>query len=97
MLPSLASMRDENLPPTRKSFSAFGVCQSCDGLFHFTICPGSVQSFHAFSTGALIVASTVIFVFFAVVIAFVFNINRISFTVLSIVYLLDLYKFTMTI
>ena len=34
MLPSLASIREEKAPPTRKSTSDFVVCQSSDAAFH---------------------------------------------------------------
>ena len=33
MLPSLASMRDENTPPTRRSTVADTVCQSAEAAF----------------------------------------------------------------
>src|SRR5690625_7910305 len=54
-LPSLASMRDRNAPPGRKSFVATGVCQSADALFHSLICFGVVHNSQTFSTGASIV------------------------------------------
>src|SRR5258707_41642 len=60
--PSFASILARNLPPTRRSFSANGECQSSDALFHFVMCSGDVQYCHTFSTGAFTVFSTVIFV-----------------------------------
>src|SRR5215207_9897949 len=65
-LPSLASILERNLPPTLKSFSDRGVCQSSEALFHFMMCSGAVQNFQTFSVGALIVAFTVMVVLVAV-------------------------------
>src|SRR6266853_6535711 len=61
MLPSLASMRDEKAPPTRKSTVAPVVCQSSDAAFHCLISSGVVQARQTSSIGAAILVSTVIF------------------------------------
>src|SRR5687767_2279963 len=58
-LPSLASIRQLNLPPFLTSFSARGECQSSEAWFHFVICSGLVQYSHTFCTGALTVLDTV--------------------------------------
>src|SRR5690554_2774895 len=50
-------MRYENLPFSLRSFSARGLCQSSDALFHFTICSGLVQQVHTFSGETFTVAS----------------------------------------
>jgi hypothetical protein len=42
MLPSLASMREEKTPPTRKSTVAAGVCQSSEAAFHCLMSSGVV-------------------------------------------------------
>jgi len=42
MLPSFASMREENLPPSRRSTEAAVVCQSSDAAFHALISSGVV-------------------------------------------------------
>ena len=42
MLPSLASIREENLPPSRRSTEAAVVCQSSDAAFHFLMSSGVV-------------------------------------------------------
>src|SRR5687768_14757482 len=76
MLPSRASIREENFPPVRKSFSAFGVCHSSEALFHLVMCSGSDQSFHTFSTGALMVVSTVMVVFAVVSILYRMKFER---------------------
>src|SRR5687767_14274508 len=72
MLPSLASILATNLPPVRKSFSALGVCQSSEALFHWVMCSGFDQKSQTFSTGASIVFSTVITVFSFTSIVYVF-------------------------
>jgi hypothetical protein len=41
-LPSLASMRDEKAPPTRKSTLALVVCQVSEAAFHLTMSEGDV-------------------------------------------------------
>ncbi len=41
-LPSFASMREENWPPTRRSTVAAVVCQSSDAAFHCLIASGEV-------------------------------------------------------
>jgi hypothetical protein len=56
-------MRERNLPPTRKSFSERGVCQSSEGLHHLIMCSGFAKYSHTFSAGALTVVSTVMTVF----------------------------------
>ncbi|MNL24846.1 hypothetical protein D3C87_1462970 [compost metagenome] len=71
-LPSLASIRDVNAPPARRSFSALGVCQSSEALHHFMMSCGFDQNSHTFSTGAFTVAATVILVLFAVSIFLLF-------------------------
>jgi hypothetical protein len=43
------------------------VCQSALALFHLQISLGVIQNFQTFSIGELIVASTVMFIFFFVV------------------------------
>src|SRR5690606_16626181 len=62
-LPSLASIRDFNFLPTRKSFSALGQCQSSEAKFQFTMCSGLFHKSHTFSMGTSTVAFTVIIVF----------------------------------
>ena len=42
MLPSFASMREENAPPSRRSTVAFVVCQSGDAAFHCVMSSGVV-------------------------------------------------------
>ncbi len=59
--PSLASIRYLNFPPGRRSSSALGHAQSSEAKFHWVICAGDVQAFHAASTGAFTVTSMVIF------------------------------------
>jgi hypothetical protein len=54
-----------NFPPARRSFSAFGVCQSGAALFHFIMSAGVVHSFQTFSIGAFIMLSTVMIVLVA--------------------------------
>src|SRR3954453_3928484 len=61
MLPSLASMRDENVPPTGRSTAAAVVCQSSDAAFHCLMSSGVVHARQTSSIGAATVASTVIF------------------------------------
>src|SRR4051812_10838326 len=61
MLPSLASMRDENWPPTRRSSEAAVVCQSSDAAFHCLMSSGVVHARQTSSTGAATVVSIVIF------------------------------------
>ncbi len=56
MLPSLASMRDEKAPPTRKSTADLVVCQSSDAAFHCLMSPGVFQARHTCSIGAAIVS-----------------------------------------
>ncbi|WP_369750961.1 hypothetical protein [Pontibacter sp. BAB1700] len=56
-------MRELNLPPTWRSFSARGVCQSSEALFHLVMCWGSVQNCHTFSTGACMLAPIVMGLF----------------------------------
>lgn len=41
-LPSFASMREENAPPSRRSTLAAVVCQSAEAAFHCLISPGVV-------------------------------------------------------
>src|SRR5689334_2112651 len=65
ILPSFASIRVLNFPPTRRSFSERGECQSGDALFHLVICSGADQYCQTFCTGARTVASIVILVLFA--------------------------------
>ena len=60
-LPSFASMRDENWPPTRRSTVEAVVCQSSDAAFHRLMSSGLVHACQTFSTGAATVVSTVIF------------------------------------
>src|SRR5947208_3086909 len=59
ILPSFASILDEKLPPSRRSFWAVGVCHSSVAVHHCVICSGFDQYSHTFSTGASILARTV--------------------------------------
>jgi len=59
MLPSFASMREMNVPPTLRSDVARGVCQSGEALFHSLMCSGAVHMSQTVSAGAKTVASTV--------------------------------------
>src|SRR6185295_17025907 len=61
MLPSFASMRDENAPPSRKSTVAKVVCQSSEAEFHCLMSSGVVYAYQTTSIGAATVVSTVIF------------------------------------
>ncbi|WP_242651039.1 hypothetical protein [Yoonia tamlensis] len=58
MLPSLASIRDENLPPARKSTVAAVVCQSSEAAFHYIISAGVVQQAQTVWIVAFTVVST---------------------------------------
>src|SRR3954451_3217451 len=60
MLPSFASILDENWPPTRRSTAAAVVCQSSDAAFHCLMSSGVVHARQTSSTGAATVVSTVI-------------------------------------
>src|SRR5688572_19842138 len=60
-LPSFASIRDENFPPSRKSTVLRVVCQSSCAAFHCLMSSGLLQAFHTRSSGALTKLSTVIF------------------------------------
>src|SRR5438128_11157868 len=60
MLPSLASMRDEKVPPTRKSTSDFVVCQSSLAAFHCLMSSGAFHARQTCSIGAAILVSTMI-------------------------------------
>ena len=62
MLPSFASMRELNWPPSRKSTLARGVCQSGEAAFHCSMARGSLQAAHTRSMGALTVVSMVMFI-----------------------------------
>ena len=46
------TLRDVNVPPSRRSLVAFGVCQSSEALFHCTMCSGLDQYAHTFAAGA---------------------------------------------
>src|SRR5690606_2196747 len=69
-LPSLASIRFLNLPPTLRSFSLAGVCQLGSGVFHCTMSAGVFHACQTFATGAFAVAFTVILVTCAIVFQF---------------------------
>src|SRR5689334_690834 len=58
MLPSLASMREEKAPPSRRSTVALVVCQSSDAAFHFIMSAGVVYARQTCSMGAATVVST---------------------------------------
>lgn len=60
-LPSRACMRAQNLPPSRKSTLARGVCQSGEAAFHCSMARGSFHAAHTRSMGAWTLVSTVIF------------------------------------
>src|SRR6185369_13745895 len=61
MLPSFASILDENWPTTRRSTAAAVVSQSSDAAFHRLMSSGVVHARQTSSTGAATVVSTVIF------------------------------------
>src|SRR5882762_1652715 len=73
-LPSLAAIVVLNFPPVRKSFSAYGACQSSDAWHHLVMCFGSDQNFQTFSTGALMRVSTVMAVLAAVSMIILFRV-----------------------
>src|SRR5947209_13679576 len=62
MLPSLASIRDEKAPPTRKSTADLVVCQSSDAAFHWLMSSGELHARQTSWTGAPTWVSTVILV-----------------------------------
>src|SRR5918995_3689501 len=61
VLPSLASMRALNLPPSRRSTSLSVVCQSSWAAFHCLMSSGLFQASQTLAIGALTAVSTVIF------------------------------------
>ena len=58
-LPSLACMREQNLPPSRRSTLARGVCHSGVAAFHCSMACGSFQAAQTRSSGARTVVSMV--------------------------------------
>src|SRR3954447_8908858 len=60
MLPSFASIRDENWPPARRSTVAAVVCQSSEAAFHCLMSSGVVHARQTSSIGATIFVSTAI-------------------------------------
>src|SRR5690606_27576331 len=61
-LPSLASMRERKVPPSRRSTVLSVVCQSSDAAFHCLMSAGLLCASQTCCSGAFTMVSTVIFI-----------------------------------